>query len=133
MPVVAKADTMTIQERMTHLKQTNDFLNEKSTQTFDFKEEGIDSSWLSEHATFNRIGAVLEAEGGNKPIKNLNNYSYTIQRFLYSCKTEKVNNNWQTEFNRIEIEFSVSFFCHPSASSTVILTPMTRTSSDLLH
>lgn len=71
-PVVAKADTMTIQERMTHLKQINDFLNEKSIQIFDFKEEGIDSSWLTEHATFNRIGAELEAEGENIPKQNLN-------------------------------------------------------------
>lgn len=66
-PVVAKADTMTIRERMTHLRQIHDCIIEKSIQVFDFKEDGLDASWLEEHATFNRIG--MEFEEGVHPIE----------------------------------------------------------------
>jgi len=93
-PIVAKADTMTIKERMTHLKQIHDFLLLKNIQVFDFHEgDFIDASWLDEHTTFNRIGMELqEPEKAQHIFPQIHNVFAVIsgqRRYMWGIATEE--------------------------------------------
>ena len=61
-PIVAKADTMDISERMTHLRQIHNFIHNESIKVFDFNEDGLDLTWLDETdegVNFSSVGMWL--------------------------------------------------------------------------